>query len=183
MIYKVNSCKLTLKVNEIIDSSDSRQLVCTLYQSPSTTLVCNLPKIPMYDSIEKGGIYTFAGHLRNTSITIGGVTHALALKVSKFFPYNKKNKPENLIEFLCTFRGKTKVHNIGEKKVCNVYVDYFSDYLTNRDLEIAVWNQAVDSVSKAKVGQKIHMSTFIKGNCKQDDKTSLKVCPFKLTLL
>lgn len=185
MRYLMNHVKVSLTVTKIVELENEIMLELRLPKKSDVVMMAKIYKKRLEGrEIKKNKMYVFEGYLKSEHLNYDGFVHQVTLQVTDFREQERKEKFYNEIETVCEFKGRTKIEKVrNDKKVCNIFVSFLSDNLQNSGIEIAVWDSATIPVEYAKEGQKMHLTSFISSNFNTDYLCSLKLCPFKITVL
>lgn len=185
MKYLINRARISLTVDKLYKIETGYRIIAYLPNKKDIKIIAiiNQKKLRGIE-LEKGGTYTFEGFLNNTKYFFNSRVHTLQLNIDHVEDLDKNKKLHNIIDVVGYYVSKTKTINLNRgKKVCNLNIDFISENMKETGIEIAVWNKAIDAIEYAKEGQKIHISAFVYENFGTDNYLSLKLSPFKITLL
>lgn len=184
MKYLVNRVTISLLVDEVIKENNGYKLITKIPNKPDITLIAfiHLKKLKGME-IEVNKVYEIDGYLASECNVHKNKLHKLQLNIDQIEP-NKNGSYSNNVEVTGEFISKTKPVILRKgSKVCNLKMDYLSENLKDSQIEIAVWNGAVDALDLAVQGQKLNIHSFILGNFCTGNTTSIKLSPFKVNLL
>lgn len=182
----MNHARISLTVVNIIEQERDFMLELRLPKKKDVVILGRLSKrdIPEGTEVEKGKVYLFSGYLKTDNYKYEDKVHQVTLQIKKFKLHEQVNEYVNEIETVCKYMGRTKIENTkGNKKVCNIFVSFLSDNLKGSGIEIAVWGSATKPIEFAEEGQKMHLTSFVSNNFNTGYLSSLKICPFKITVL
>lgn len=185
MKYLINRARVSLTVDKMYKVENGYRLITHLPNKKDIKIIAivNQKKLRGIE-IERGGTYTFEGFLNNTKYFHNSRVYTLQLNIDHIENLDKNNKLHNIIDIVGHYKSKTKTKTLPrDKKVCNLNMDFISENMKDTGIEIAVWNKAIDAIEYATEGQKIHISAFVYENFGTDNYLSLKLSPFKITLL